>query len=59
MHVVANVCACAIRNFVITLQCCCEHVHCTVCGIDYNEVLFCPKILLMSNSKSLVNTIMI
>ena len=54
-----DVCACAILNFVITLQCCCEHVHCTVCGLDYNKVLCCPKLLLMSNSKSLVNTIMI
>ena len=54
MHLVANVCACVIVKFVITkLQCCCEHVHGIVCGLDYN------KILLMSNSKSLVNTIMI
>ena len=43
MHVVANVYACVIVKLVNTLQCCCEHVHCTVCGLDYIKCYTVPK----------------
>ena len=43
LHLVANVCACVILNFVNILQCCCEHVHCTVCGLDYIKNYAVPK----------------